>query len=65
MATTLIKKVLLPNSMGRLGNIHKGGKSLPSKDLNLVIDGTRVVYLRCFHDEKDIIHEETPSSTIH
>jgi hypothetical protein len=65
MTTTLIKIVLPPNSMGRLGKIPKGEQSLPSKALNSVIDGIRVGEPSCFQDDEDIMHEDAPSSIIH
>jgi hypothetical protein len=65
METTLIKIVLPPNSMGRLGKIPKGEQSLPSKALNSIINGIRVGDPSFFQADEDIIHEDAPSFIIH
>jgi len=65
MTVTSIKIVLSPNSIGRLGTIHVGLQSIPSKAHNSVVGGTRVGDPRCSQVEKDMIQEEAPLSTKH
>jgi hypothetical protein len=65
MIATLIKIVLLTNSMARLGKIPKGEQSLPSRPINLVINGIRVGDPSCFQDDDDTIHKDALSSIIH
>lgn len=51
--------------MGRLGTIPVGEQSFPLKDRSSIVEGTRVWKPRCSQVEKDIMHEEDPSFTIH
>ena len=65
MIVIVINAVLPPKSMGRLGKIPTWEQSLPSKDHNSLVEGTRVGGPIFSQDEKYIMHEEASLSTTH
>ena len=65
MPMIVINTILPPNSMGILGKIPMGGKSIPSKARSSLAEGTRMGESIRPQDEKDIMYKEVSSSMTH